>query len=279
MEVDIYTFTNYREYLKAWYESQRAGGKPFSFRIFSKKAGFASPSYLKMVMEGQRNIIGDSIVKFARALKLSKKQMNYFTAMVSFNQATAEKDRDYHFKNLMSLRPLVRPRGIRKEEYEYFAKKYFVVAREMVDLPDFQEDPKWIASRFSPPIKPLEAKHAVEVLLRLGLLKRKDGKLVQTDKSLTTPDVVKSIEAYLFHRTMLGEAKEAMVRFPPHRREIGSVTMPLSFAILPRIKKRIIEFQEEIIDIINEEGLTYDEIYQLNIQLFPVTHKKTRTQP
>lgn len=270
--INLFSYMDYRQYLKDRYIDEKAAKKHFSFRYFSRIAGFGSAGYLKMVMNGDRNLSAASINQFARALKFSKRETAYFEALVLFNQASTDQERDLYFERLSSLKPPVKLQGIEKDQYEYFSQKYFVVIREMVALPNFKEDPKWIAKNVKPSIKPKEAAHAVEVLLRLGLLKRDDsGKLVQSDASLTTPAEVNSMEVYNFHQSMLNEAKKTMLTISPELRDITSLTIPIPKESLKEIKERIKSFREEIIDFINKGPQNYHEVYQLNAQLFPIT--------
>jgi uncharacterized protein (TIGR02147 family) len=43
---DMFVFQNYREYLREYYNEQKALKKNFSYRSFSEKAGIAAPSVL-----------------------------------------------------------------------------------------------------------------------------------------------------------------------------------------------------------------------------------------
>lgn len=58
-------FTDYRAYLRAmiaWSKEHRRG---FSYRSFAKKAGFSSPSFLKLVADGQRRLSPESVERVA----------------------------------------------------------------------------------------------------------------------------------------------------------------------------------------------------------------------
>lgn len=270
--MELFSYLDYRRYLRDRFAYEKSRTRHFSFRYFARIAGFSSPGFLKMVMTGERNLTPTSINQCARALKLPKKEAAYFEALVLFNQARTDQERDLYFERLSSLKPPVRLTGLAKDQYEYFSQKHFVVIREMVSLPCFREDPEWIAQGVKPPIKPKEVQHALEVLLRLGLIKRNaEGKLIQSDASLTTPAEVASVEVYNFHQAMLNDAKEAMLRVSPELRDITSLTIPIPKKSLGSIKERIKAFREEIIDVVNKGTSDYHEVYQLNIQLFPVT--------
>lgn len=270
--MDIFSTIDYRAFLRAYYELQKQQNPHFSFRFFARLAGLASSGYLKMVMEGERNLSPAFIGKFSKALKLNKKEATYFEALVLFNQATSDAERDLYFERLSALKPKSKLTGLQKDQLGYFTKKHYVVIREMIALPDFQEDPAWIGKRLSPPIKPKEVEEALQALLRLGLIQRdENGKWVQADAALSTDAEVDSIEVFNFHRSMLNDAKEAMLHIPPAERDITALTIPIPRASLPEVKKKIQEFRESLVQYINAGDSHYDEVFQLNIQLFPVT--------
>ena len=273
--MDLFSYIDYRRYLRDRYAEEKGKNRHFSFRFFARVAGLSSPGFLKMVMDGERNLTPESVNQFTQALKFSKKEAAYFEALVFFNQAKLDRERDLYFERLQALRPPVQLKGLEKDQYEYFTQAHFVVLREMAALPDFKEDPEAIAAQLRPPVKPKDVEHAFGVLLRLNLLKRDGtGKLVHTNASLTTPAEVESVEVYRFHQAMLNEAKRSMLETPPALRDITSLTIPIPKASLPALKERIKNFREEIIDLINKGNADYHEVYQLNIQLFPVTRVK-----
>jgi uncharacterized protein (TIGR02147 family) len=58
---NIYNFSDYRDFLKDRYRQLKEADSLFSFRYFSKEAGFGSPNYLKLVMDGKRNLSTEAI--------------------------------------------------------------------------------------------------------------------------------------------------------------------------------------------------------------------------
>ena len=73
----IKEFSDYRQYLAARYCFLR-DTENFSFRKFSKLAGFGSPNYLKLVIDRERHIAPKSVAKFAIGLQLSEEETAYF---------------------------------------------------------------------------------------------------------------------------------------------------------------------------------------------------------
>lgn len=270
--MDLYSYIDYRKYLKDYLSFQKTKYTRFSFRFLARISGFNSPGFLKMVMDGQRNLSPESINKLVKGLKLNKKEGVYFEALVFFNQAQTPKDKDLYFERLSQFKPSIKIQGIQKDQYEYFTQKHYVILREMVALPHFKEDPVWIAQKIKFPIKPKDIEHALEVLTRLGLIKRNEaGKLVQAEAILSTSPEVNSMEVANFHRSMLDEAKESILDIPPEFRHFSALTIPIPKTALPEIKSRIEHFREEIMSFINQGKYDFFEVYQMNVQFFPVT--------
>src|SRR3989338_9919808 len=88
---NIFEYDNYRSFLKDLYALLKQEKSAFSFRFFSRQAGFRSPNFLKLVMEGKRNLSPESIEKFAKGLKLNKNEADFFRRLVLLNQATTDR--------------------------------------------------------------------------------------------------------------------------------------------------------------------------------------------
>src|SRR5689334_10233731 len=86
-EVSVYAFLDYREYLRAYYQAAKRVRPSFSFRLFSRLAGLRSPNFLKLVIDGQRNLGADSTARFAQALELNGADAEFFSDLVAFSQA------------------------------------------------------------------------------------------------------------------------------------------------------------------------------------------------
>lgn len=266
---DIFRYLNYRHYLKDFYRGQKEKrGSRFSFRSFSRLAGFRSPNFLQLVMEGKRNLGPDGIQGFQKALRLNKEESAYFENLVRFNQSTTIDERNEWYRRLSRSKKYSEIREIEKDYFVYFSHWYFPAVRELVLLTDFKEDPQWISRRLSPPISAREAKTALELLQRLKFLRRdKAGRLVQADRDITTPREVQSLAVANFHRQMISLATESIEKTPPLFRDISSLTLALSAERFKEVKRRIQEFRREL-NVLLSEGDNAEAVYQINFQIF-----------
>ncbi|HEX2957692.1 MAG TPA: TIGR02147 family protein, partial [Chitinispirillaceae bacterium] len=67
---NIFEYYDYREYLRDRVSYERERTPVFSNRYIVQKAGFKSPTALKHVIDGKRNLSLESANKFAGALKI-----------------------------------------------------------------------------------------------------------------------------------------------------------------------------------------------------------------
>jgi uncharacterized protein (TIGR02147 family) len=269
-EITIYKYDNYRIFLRDLYEHRKRVDRYFSYRFFSGKAGFRSPNFLKLVIEGKRNISPGSVEKFVHALKLNKKAADFFRILVHLNQARTVDEKRIYAEQLMRFRPFRYIHPLKREQYDYYSQWYNIPIRELTELPTFVEAPDWIAKHLIPPISPLQARKALDLLVQLGLLRRDEsGRLVQTDAFVTTGDEVTSTSITHYHREMIRKGAEAIDRFPAAERDISSVTMSLSKEKFKEIKSLIQKFRKELLAIANQEQHP-EGVYQVNFQLFPL---------
>ncbi len=272
MSINIFDYSDFRLFLSDFFAAKKKSSKSFSARSFARQAGIKAPGYLGLVIRGTRNLSPTSVGAFAKALKLSPKEVAYFKILVLFNQTLIEADKETYYEQLQKLGPPLKVKGLEKFQYEYFRSQHFVVIREMVALPHFQENREWIASRLSPPIHPFEVKRAIEVLLRLNLLERDPkGKLVQKDSIINTPAEVSSLELIKLNRDRLLLAQKALLSVPAPERDYTTLTIPLTKKSFPKIKAILQECREKILDYVNQGDTDYHEVYQINMQLFPST--------
>jgi uncharacterized protein (TIGR02147 family) len=157
------------------------------------------------------------------------------------------------------------------EKYEYFSKWYYVAIRELLAYHRFEGDYKTLAEKLNPPISEAKAIKAVDLLLRLGLIrKNNDGSHEQTDQFITTGESWNSIAIENFQKEMLRLAEESITKIPKKDRETSTITVSVSRKCFEAMKDRLREIRKELLEMArierNPEG-----VFQVNFQIFPLT--------
>jgi uncharacterized protein (TIGR02147 family) len=270
--LEIFEYDHYRKFLRDFYELRKGAAEKLSFRHFARLAGFSSPSFLKMVIEGKRNLSHESIRKISEALRLNKEEAQYFTNLVLLNQADGVDEKRYYAEQLLRSRSYRRRNPLKSTQYDYYTSWYYVAIRELVATTSFTEDPEWIAAALEPSISPSEARAAIEDLLKLGLIVREpEGRLKQTEQVLTTGDEVDDASIGQFHREMMKKGSESIDRFGKAERDIASLTFGTGPKTAREIKELLQKFRKELIAVLVNSGEEATEVYQLNFQYFPLS--------
>lgn len=267
-------FPDYRAYLRAMTSYLKETRPQFSYRYFSRVAGFSSPNFLKLVAEGQRNLTPASIPKFAKGLGLDDREREAFETLVLLTHAPNDLERNRYYQRLRrGERGKSDMRRVESAQFDVYSSWFVLPIRELLLHPDFQEDPRWIASRLRPRIKPQEAKLALELLENVGLVARgADGKLHPTDTNISTGPRVRSLAVRNFHRAMMQLAADALENVPIDARDITGLTLSLTPAQYQDLRARIERFRREILDVAGTPQPGAD-IHQLSFQLFPLTRR------
>ena len=272
----IFEYTSYRSYLSDVYQSRKSGRSSFSFRLFSRLAGFSSPNFMKLVIDGKRNLSSESIEKIISALRLDTDQAEFFRHLVFLNQSETAQERRHWAESLFQSRFYRKAQPLKHALHSYYSSWYFVAVRELIATPDFREDCAWIAQRLRPEITSSEARKALDVLVQLGLARRDEqGRLVQSESLVTTGDEIASIAVGEFHREMLRKASEAIERFPAAKREVSGVTLGVSEESKLQIKTLLQRFRKDLMEIAARETAP-TEVLQVNLQMFPLTEAEEK---
>jgi uncharacterized protein (TIGR02147 family) len=269
----IYEFIDYRKFLDTFYKEQKKKSRNFSYRYFCLKAGINSPSFLKHVIDGKRNLTRAVIEKFRVALKLTPKESIYFRNLVFFNQAKTSGEKQEHYAVLRSMAGGVKEAVLGADTYDYFVNWYTPVIRELVCLYDFKEDYQSLAATLQPPILPSEAKASVKLLIRLKLVQRQaDGTYTQTDSAITADGTITSMAVRSFTKSMIEHSKAALDSVDKNKRHISGITMGISPETFAVLCAEIEAFKDRIKLIVNQDKYG-SRIYQMNLSFFPVSEE------
>ncbi len=267
----IFQYLDYRHFLKDRFFFLKKTRRAVTHRALCKRAGFSSPNFLKLVMDGKRNLTEQSIPAVCRAFELDEKESNFFKALVFFNQAKKVEQKDLAYDELKNIRRDLGAQHIEHSQMDYLEHWYHVAIRELVQTVGFKEDPVWMSQALKNKITPSQAKKSLELLEKLGLIARdKSGKIHPLKTSLSTGNEVASLAAFRFHQAMMEKAQEALKETPSHERDISSLTLAVSEKTFYEIKTRIQNFRKEILAMLAQENQP-DSIYQLNFQFFNLT--------
>lgn len=154
---------------------------------------------------------------------------------------------------------------------------YYPAILELTKTNDFENNSKSIAYRLGLSIH--EVKMAISDLVDLKLLLEDgEGNLSCTENYIWDGDL--NEEVRLAHRNIqrqfLRKADETMFSVAPNLKENASLTVACDPDLTSEVKKKIEKFQQELDEFIMNNNKQVKEVYQLNINFFPLTNPKEK---
>lgn len=275
----VYDYLDYRVFLRDHYAASKELFAYYSFRYFSRKAGLSSTNFLKLVMDGKRNLGPTTVRRFAKALKLDADEAVFFADLVTFGTAETVAERNLAFERVAANRRFRRAKRLDGALFKYLTHWYYPAVRELAGRADFRDDPSWIAKQLMPSITVRQARAALKALCKLGLLVEDDsGQLVRGETTLATSHEVRSLVIPAYHRQMIERAAAAVDDVPVDERDISAITVCIQSASLPQLKARLRRFREVMLDTCDAEEEP-DRVYQLCIQFFPLSQTVDEPAP
>ncbi|QLY26339.1 TIGR02147 family protein [Bdellovibrio sp. KM01] len=241
------------EIIKTELLRRKRDNKSYSLRAFADFLEI-SPGRLSELLSGKRPLSKKMKVKIADRLGLS--EMNQLLEAPAKNLTFSDRS-DYHF--------------LSNDAFAVLADWYHFAILSLADTCDFQADPKWIAKRLG--ISVLEAMEALSRLRKVGAIKLNGRKLIKTNKSVRAGNGLDSQALRISHRQSIEQAMISLNETPLDLRDITSITMAIDLKKLPMAKKIIQEFRHKMADVMETGNQT--EVYNLNIQLVPVSTRRT----
>ena len=281
-------YTDFRQFLKDVYEYRRetesTGLRSYSYSAFSAAADIKSPNYLKLIIEGRRNLSDDMILRFARALRLNKAETEEFRALVHYGQATEPIQRNQFLKELADLRArrAFNSGEINREAWDKVPGWIGWVIYAMTEQAGVSFDPDELYRLFRAKTSPDDIKFELKKLLESGHLKQEsslDGAgrtdvlkgrdLIDSPQDVPV-SLIRKLQAELIYLGI-----ESLFRDSPKEREFGAMTIAMNQTEFEHVRFELRQLRKRLQKdlMVKREASKGDRVYQMNIQLFPITDK------
>jgi uncharacterized protein (TIGR02147 family) len=274
-------YTDYRYFLRDFYRYRRSitrtSLRPYSYATFAAAADIKSPNYLKLIIDGQRNLSTEMAKKFARAMSLSREEMDEFLALVDFTQAVEPLERNRFLKALADIRvrQQLKSGEIKVETWEKVPSWVTWVLYALAEQGHVRFDIDELFDLMKGKARQEDIRRSLEKLLASGELVRNPetgevtkGRELMTGSEDVPVALVRKLQAELIYLGL-----ESLFQELPQDREFGAQTLALTEKEFEHLKFELRQFRKRWTKDVSVARKTQkgDRVFQLNIQLFPVT--------
>lgn len=267
----IYQFKSSAELLRArWTEKKRAN-PAFSMRSWAKQLGMPNNTALSLILAGKRKLPKRLIPHITQSLRLDKKEALYVEALCNLENAKNEIEKKYYLDRLQEILPKRQEIPHELDTFFYLQDPLAGILLEMIDLPQFTSDPKWLKNKIRLNKTEAEIKETWQRLLKLGLCRQVDGKWQKTHKNLSNTIDLKDLAVQRYHSEFCQIAALAVAKQELSEREFQSYSFNLAPAKIPVAKKLMREFLVQFMEQVEASAQEDAQNYQINLQLFANT--------
>jgi len=208
--------------------------------------------------------------EFAKAMKLTAREEEYFGLMIDFTHAKTAEARQEVFDKMLKIMPRRMQKALANQR-EYYTHWHYTAVHQALATLNVGDRFEEIAAFIEPQISIADARKAVGLLADLKLIKKNSSGYWKT----TTPGLLGGAEVGVdlirqYQAEMMRLAIGALDRFPKEHRHISTTTVSISSEGKERILKKLSDVQKEIFEIVRSDT-GEDQVWQFNLQFFPMT--------
>lgn len=268
---NVFDFFDYRKFLTEVYREQRAKRPFFSYRYFAGKIGMDAGNLVNII-QGRRHLSAARTEPVTRFLQFTPRESKYFRTLVAYNKAVKNDDIAKYFKKLCDFKDVDATR-LPADSYEFYQRWHHTAILALLYMYDFNGDYEALSTMLTPRVTIGKCRESIALLKRLNLIEKDDKGYYRPTKSLlTTGEKWHTPSIRDYQEQTIDLARDALHACPRSRRDISTLTLTVNAEELEDIRAMAREFRNEALRI-SKESESPDQVYQVNIQLFPLTKK------
>lgn len=253
---------DYRFLLIKELEQRQQKNPAYSLRAFARTLNM-SPAYVSQLFTGKRILSEEKAASLSQKLKWSAKRKKIFLTLLQYQKASTQESKNYFLEQIQDLSDLDFLE-LKQDQFELIAGWYHFAIVELTDLKTFKPEPSWIAKKLG--ITTTQAKLALERLVRIGLIKEKEGRLEKATPHHRIQDVP-SNAIVSFHKHHLEAAQKAIQNQKFEDRDFSGTSVSVPIEKLPEIKELIRDFRSKLNQYCSSKS-NPDSVYHLAVQFY-----------
>lgn len=267
----IFDYNDFREYLRDLYDYMHYKDKKFNKAFICRAIGLPnSRSYFQDVLNG-KVVSSLKIPCFIEIFKLDKYEAKFFKTLVKYNQMVDDPDEKAMLFDLLMSQNKTPKNILSRSEYAYYKNWYNSVIRAIINTIDFKDDYKMLSKLVMPNITVKQARDSIRLMKNLKLIKRNSkGYLKPVNKIISTGEKIRSDIIKQYQSNCIEMARTAIIQNQTQPQRVTTKTLSFSKEIYEQIEKKIEKVNKEITALVHNDHKKADQVYQLDILLFPL---------
>lgn len=270
--VNIYDYTDIREYLQAFYKERNSENPIFSHRYIAMKVGF-SAGYFSRILSGEKTISSKMADSFSDFINLTGNERDYFHLINTYSHTKSIEERNRLYQQILTQK---KKRQITRDKqgYKLFSSKSHSLVFSLCRLEKISDSSDFatLGKLFTPRLSAKEIKESLALLHKMEIIRKNElGQYIIVSSFLNfIQDESIHIQNYLFNS--IKSAEEALENLPRSERELATMMITVSDEGYRKINEKMIHLRKEINEIVAQDD-EITKICQINTHLFPLYTK------
>ncbi|MFY7994304.1 MAG: TIGR02147 family protein [Bacteriovoracaceae bacterium] len=272
-KVSIFDYIDLTEYLQDFIKSKESANKAYSFRALALKLEGISYSQLYQIIKGKKRFPISIASEFSsNILKLNRKEMKYFKALIEINHHLFEDAPSTQVfdlkKNLHQLKPL----EIKHVAFNHImSRPLTMIIFELINRKDIQTVSQVNPSLFYQNYSQEMISESLNYLSQSGHITiDKDGTIERLLPHLMSSNDIPSQHIKNYHKEVSSYASSTIDIVDVSLREYQSYAINIRKKDITKAKELIRDFVHEFARLMESSSHELDATYNLNLQFFPL---------
>ncbi len=274
----VFDYRDYRDFLKDRISVIKKSRRGFTFRTMASEIGVKSAGHLSQMVNGTTVISVAMLPKLIKLFQIKKSEQEQFALLVAYHQ-TGPMNQKRELLKKISLKSTKSGVKVSRDQYEFYQKWYYAAIRDILDIHSFSGDYKALAQMVEPAITPQEARNAIKILERLGMILADDAGIYKATSQIVQTDFAQDARVVLsgYAEEMIHRAEYALNTMEPSERTISWASFSASKDGYKLINEEIRIFRERLMNIV-EKDTEASRVYHMNIHCFPLSKDLNEAQ-
>jgi uncharacterized protein (TIGR02147 family) len=274
MPNSIYAYTDYREFLKDILAGKRERNAAFSIRAAAARINIGTGT-LNRILSGSRNIGPTLLPAVIKFLGLKSREAEYFSLLVRFTRTSHPGKKRGLYEQILRMRGESRS-VIPEQKYNLFEQWECLALHQLFRIVPDCRDPARLGVMLAPKVSSSRVRKALDLLERNGMIRPNDrGGYSPADITMTTGETWQGVAIHGFQKTAARMAMNALDSFQKPERDFSTLTISLSPGSFTAARDILKKARHEILAL-DEKETDPRSVYQLNLQLFPLSRDRDR---
>lgn len=275
MELDIYQYDDFRQFLRDAFESYKKSHPEFTHRRFAELADVRNAGTLLQIIQGKRTLSPKVLEACIRIFELKPIHAEFFRLLVDYRQCKDPAEQTDLFREIQNRRAHSSFVRLNSAQVRYYEDTAYALVLSAIEAIHFKGNYESLAAFLRPPLPLVKVKKCVRDLCDWGLLRQSlDGNYSVVSRFIEPPPNLKD-PVRLMNRDWILQSAEALLKIPAKERQMSTSILAVSEATRKKIHDRIEATRREIFELAQADTAA-ETVMQLSIQFYPKSHTRSK---